>query len=83
MLQPRLAGDTTQLTTTTNIDSEATWADYRARNTANYNQTHNWHFVDELRDPATSQANDWAIETYSVSKVNAYGPLPAPGARRV
>lgn len=210
-----LAGDTTQLTTTKNIDSEATWADhYRAKDTANYNQTHNWHFVDleiagppdlkaacfgepplkgatafngppndcvvdkinefvaELRDPATSQqerlfalqfilhfvgdlhqplhssdandrggndkkvqavpalpksagkssgelhgfwdtqfvavqgksaatvantlignitdakrqqwssgtANDWAIETYAVSKVNAYGPLPAPGA---
>jgi hypothetical protein len=213
-----LAGDTTQLTTTTNIDSEATWADhFRAKNTANYNQTRNWHFVDleiagppnlksacfgepplngatafngppndcvvdkinefvaELRDPATSQQerlfalqfilhfvgdlhqplhssdandrggndkrvqavpalpkgsgtssgelhgfwdtqfvalqgksattvantligkitdakrqqwstgtpNDWAIETYSVSKVNAYGPLPAPGANGV
>jgi hypothetical protein len=25
-------------------------------------------------------ASDWAIETYSVAKVNAYGPLPAPGA---
>ena len=24
-------------------------------------------------------ASDWAIETYSVAKVNAYGPLPAPG----
>jgi hypothetical protein len=24
--------------------------------------------------------NDWAIETWSVSKVNAYGPLRAPGA---
>jgi hypothetical protein len=23
-------------------------------------------------------ANDWAIETYGVSKVNAYGPLPTP-----
>ncbi|MBS0420136.1 MAG: S1/P1 nuclease [Proteobacteria bacterium] len=213
-----LASDTTQLTTTTNIDSEATWADhYRAKNTANYNQTHNWHFVDlqisgppdlkaacfgepplngatafngppndcvvdkinefvaELRDPATNPqerlfalqfilhfvgdlhqplhssdandrggndkkvravpalpksagkssgelhgfwdtqfvavqgksattvanklikkitaakrrqwsagtANDWAIETYSVSKVNIYGPLPAAGANGI
>ena len=25
-------------------------------------------------------ASDWALETYAVSKVNAYGPLPAPGA---
>lgn len=213
-----LASDTTKLTTSTNIDSEATWADhYRAKNTANYNQTHNWHFVDleisgppdlksacfgepplngatafngppndcvvdkinefaaELQDPATSQqerlyalqfilhfvgdlhqplhssddhdkggndkkvqavpalpksagkssgelhgfwdtqfvalqgktettianklirkitvakrkqwssgtANDWAIETYAVSKVNTYGPLPTPGAKGV
>jgi len=213
-----LAGDTTNLTTNKNMDSEATWADhYRAKNTANYNQTHNWHFVDleidappdmqsacfgqpslngasafdgppddcvvdkitefaaELRDPATSQqerlyalqfllhfvgdlhqplhssddhdkggndkkvqavpalpkaagkssgelhgfwdtqfvavqgkseatiaralikkitrakqkqwasgtANDWAIETYAVSKVNTYSPLPAPGANGV
>jgi hypothetical protein len=211
-----LAGDTTGLTSNKNIDMEATWADhYRAKNTANYNQTHNWHFVDleisgppglkaacfgeppltgatafdgppddcvvdkinefaaELRDPATSaqerlyalqfilhfvgdlhqplhssddndrggndkkvqavpalpksagkssgelhgfwdtqfvavqgktettianklikkisvakrtqwskgMANDWAIETYAISKVNAYGPLPAPDSK--
>jgi len=211
-----LAGDTTGLTSSQNIDREATWADhYRAKNTANYNQTHNWHFVDleiaappdsksacfgqpplngatafdgppndcvvdkinefaaELRDPATSAqerlyalqfilhfvgdlhqplhssddndrggnnkkvkavpalpksagkssgelhgfwdtqfvavqgrtettianklirkisvakrtqwsqgtANDWAIETYAISKVNAYGPLPAPDSK--
>jgi hypothetical protein len=42
-----LAGDTTGLTSNGNIDMEATWADhYRAKNAANYNQTHNWHFVD-------------------------------------
>jgi hypothetical protein len=208
-----LAGDTTQLTTNTHIDMEATWADhYREHSKDNYNQTHFWHYVDleisappdmmkacnnepslngaaafpgvandcvvdkinefaaELKDPATSQqerlyalqfllhfvgdlhqplhssddndaggnnkkvkavpvlpksagsstgklhgfwdnqfvvvqgrtettianklikkitkakraqwskgtANDWAIETYGVSKVNAYGPLPTP-----
>jgi hypothetical protein len=206
-----LASDTTKLTTNTNIDMEATWADhYREHSKDNYNQTHFWHYVDleiatppdmmqacnnepalngapafpgvandcvvdkinefaaELKDPATSQqeqlyalqfllhfvgdlhqplhssddndaggnnkkvqatlpksagknsgnlhgfwdnqfvaiqgktettianklikkittakrtqwskgtASDWAMETYGVSKVNAYGPLPAP-----
>lgn len=210
-----LATDTTGLTTNKNIDMEATWADhYREHSTANYDETHYWHFVDleisgppdmmkacnnepplngapafpgvandcvvdkinefaaELKDPATSAeeklyalqfllhfvgdlhqplhssddndaggnnkkvkavpalpksakgstgklhgfwdnqfvalqgqnettianklikkitkakraqwakgtANDWAIETYGVSKVNTYGPLPAPDA---
>jgi hypothetical protein len=52
-----LAGDATHLTSTTQIDSEATWADkYRDsdRNTTkvNYNRTRNWHFVDlELQAP--------------------------------
>jgi hypothetical protein len=210
-----LAADTTGLTSNKHIDMEATWADhYREHSTANYDQTHFWHFVDleisgppdmmkacnnepslngapafpgiandcvvdkinefaaELKDSATSPAerllalqfllhfvgdlhqplhssddndaggnnkkvtavpalpksagsssgklhgfwdtqfvalqgktettaanklikritvakrtqwskgtaSDWAIETYSVAKVNAYGPLPAPGA---
>jgi len=57
-----LAGDTTHLTPTTQIDSEATWADkYRDsdRNTTkvHYNRTHNWHFVDlELQDPELKAA---------------------------
>jgi S1/P1 Nuclease len=42
-----LAGDATKLTTNTNIDMEATWADhYREHSTDNYNQTHFWHYVD-------------------------------------
>ncbi len=46
-----LAADATHLTPTTNIDSEATWADKLRdsdRNTTkvHYNETHNWHFVD-------------------------------------
>ena len=32
---------------------------------------------------AKGTANDWAIETYGISKVNAYGPLPAPNAKGV
>jgi S1/P1 Nuclease len=210
-----LAADTSGLTSNKNIDMEATWADhYREHSSANYDQTHFWHFVDleiagppdimkacnnepslngapafpgipndcvvdkinefasELKDPATGPAerlvalqfllhfvgdlhqplhssddndaggnnkkvtavpalpqgagsssgklhgfwdtqfvalqgktaatiasklirritvakrtqwskgvaNDWAIETYAISKVNAYGPLPAAGA---
>lgn len=53
-----LASDATKLTSGTNIDSEATWADhYRAKNTANYNQTHNWHFVDlEIAGPPDLKA---------------------------
>jgi hypothetical protein len=52
-----LAGDTTGLTSSTQIDQEATWADkFRDsdRNTTkiHYNQTHLWHFVDlELDGP--------------------------------
>lgn len=52
-----LAGDKTDLTSSTQIDQEATWADkFRDsdRNTTkvHYNQTHNWHFVDlELEGP--------------------------------
>jgi hypothetical protein len=52
-----LAGDTSHLTSSTQIDQEATWADkFRDsdRNTTkiHYNQTHNWHFVDlELDGP--------------------------------
>jgi hypothetical protein len=52
-----LADDATHLTPTTQISSEATWADkYRDsdRNTTkvNYNRTRNWHFVDlELQAP--------------------------------
>jgi hypothetical protein len=52
-----LAGDTSHLTSGTQIDQEATWADkFRDsdRNTTkiHYNQTHNWHFVDlELDGP--------------------------------
>lgn len=52
-----LAGDATDLTPATHIDSEATWADkYRDadRNTTKqqYNQTRYWHFVDlELQHP--------------------------------
>jgi hypothetical protein len=52
-----LAGDTTHLTSSTQIDSEATWADkFRDsdRNTTkvHYRQTRNWHFVDlELQGP--------------------------------
>lgn len=52
-----LAGDATHLTPTTQMDSEATWADkYRDsdRDTTkvHYNRTHNWHFVDlELQGP--------------------------------
>jgi S1/P1 Nuclease len=57
-----LAGDATHLTATTQIDSEATWADkYRDsdRNTTkvHYKQTHNWHFVDlELQGPDLKSA---------------------------
>ncbi|MHB8477992.1 MAG: S1/P1 nuclease [Steroidobacteraceae bacterium] len=57
-----LAGDATHLTPTTQIDSEATWADkYRDsdRNTTkvHYNQTRYWHFVDlELRGPDLQSA---------------------------
>jgi hypothetical protein len=57
-----LAGDATHLTSTTQIDSEATWADkYRDsdRNTTkvHYNRTHNWHFVDlELQAPDLKSA---------------------------
>jgi len=32
---------------------------------------------------STGTANDWAVETYAVSKVNADGPLPAPGSNGV
>jgi hypothetical protein len=52
-----LAEDATHLTSSTQIDSEATWADkYRDsdRNTTkiHYGQTHNWHYVDlELHGP--------------------------------
>jgi hypothetical protein len=42
-----LAGDTTHLTATTMIDSEATWADkFRDSSTARHNATAQWHFVD-------------------------------------
>lgn len=52
-----LSTDTTHLTATTQIDSEATWADkFRDsdRNTTkvHFNETHNWHFVDlEIAGP--------------------------------
>ena len=52
-----LAGDSTNLTPSTQMDQEATWADkFRDsdRNTTkvHYNQTRNWHFVDlELEGP--------------------------------
>jgi nuclease S1 len=26
-------------------------------------------------------ANDWALETYAISEVNTYGPLPAPDSK--
>lgn len=50
-VQSILMGDTTHLTSSTQIDGEATWADkFRDsdRNTTkvHYNQTRNWHFVD-------------------------------------
>jgi len=57
-----LAGDTSHLTPTVQIDQEATWADkYRDsdRNTTKvrYNKTHNWHFVDlELPGPDLNTA---------------------------
>lgn len=57
-----LAGDTTHLTPSTQIDSEATWADkFRDsdRNTTkvHYSRTRNWHFVDlELQSPDLKSA---------------------------
>jgi len=69
-----LAGDATHLTPTTQIDSEATWADkYRDsdRNTTkvHYNRTHNWHFVDlELQGPDLKAA--------------CFGQPPLPGKTR-
>ena len=56
-----LAGDTSHLTSSTQIDQEATWADkFRDsdRNTTkiHYNQTHNWHFVDLELDGPNLQA---------------------------
>ena len=56
-----LAGDTSHLTSSTQIDQEATWADkFRDsdRNTTKirYNQTHNWHFVDLELDGPNLQA---------------------------
>lgn len=53
-----LAGDKTKLTKTTKIDMEATWADkWRDSNTARYNATHNWHFVDlEISGPDLNSA---------------------------
>jgi hypothetical protein len=55
-----LAGDTSHLTSSTQIDQEATWADkFRDsdRNTTriHYNQTRNWHFVDLELDGANLQ----------------------------
>src|SRR5262249_54544225 len=55
-----LAGDKTHLTSTTEVDREATWADkYRDsdRNTTKvrYNKTRNWHYVDlEISGPDLS-----------------------------
>jgi hypothetical protein len=48
-----LSADTTKLTPNTQIAAEATWADkYRESTKANYNETHNWHYVDiELASP--------------------------------
>ena len=57
-----LAGDSTNLTSSTNIDSEATWADkFRDsdRNTTkvHYNETQNWHYVDlEISSPDLKSA---------------------------
>jgi len=53
-----LAGDTTHLTATTMIDSEATWADkFRDSNSARHAATAQWHFVDiEITAPNLATA---------------------------
>lgn len=53
-----LAGDTTHLTATTLIDSEATWADkYRDSSSARHTATAQWHFVDiEITAPNLTTA---------------------------
>ena len=53
-----LAGDTTHLTATTMIDSEATWADkYRDSSSARHTATAQWHFVDiEINAPNLTTA---------------------------
>jgi hypothetical protein len=66
-----LAGDKTQLTATTKIDSEATWADeYRDSSSARKTATGQWHFVDiEIDAPnlATACFNFPALKAGTVA----------------
>ena len=70
-----LAGDTTHLTATTMIDSEATWADkYRDSSSARHTATAQWHFVDiEITAPNLTTAC-FGRPTLSAGTVASKGP---------
>lgn len=71
-----LAGDTTHLTPTTEIDQEATWADkYRASSTAHREATRTWHFVNlEISGPPDLRSACFGEPVLPVGEVASAGP---------